>query len=83
MKYVPASLPDTPAGGVTAGIDWASEDHAVCIVNGAGQAVSRFCAEHSVEGLRIWWSAWPGQGRPRRRSSAVTGRWSRRCWRRV
>jgi hypothetical protein len=28
MKYALAPLPDTPGGGVTAGIDWASEDHA-------------------------------------------------------
>jgi transposase len=52
MKYALASLPDTPPGGVTAGIDWASEDHAVCILDGAGQVVSRFCAGHSAAGLR-------------------------------
>jgi hypothetical protein len=49
MKYPPARLPAEPPCGVTAGIDWASEDHAVCIVDGAGQAVSRFTVEHRLQ----------------------------------
>jgi transposase len=52
MKYAPASLPDGPAGGVTAGIDWASEDHAVCVVDAAGEVVTRFAVEHAAAGLR-------------------------------
>jgi hypothetical protein len=36
MKYALAFRTDTPADGVTAGIDWASADHAVCIVDAAG-----------------------------------------------
>jgi transposase len=51
MKYAPASLPDASAGGVTAGIDWASQDHAVCIVGAAGQVVARFAVEHAAAGL--------------------------------
>ena len=32
MKYAQILvLPQTPPGGVTAGIDWASADHAVCV----------------------------------------------------
>jgi transposase len=52
MKYAPVSWPGTPHGGVTAGIDWASSDHAVCVVDAFGQVVSRFSVEHTAEGLR-------------------------------
>ncbi len=36
MKYARVSLPGTPPAGVTAGIDWASAGHAVCVVNAVG-----------------------------------------------
>ena len=52
MEYAPVGLPDTPAGGLTAGIDWASADHAVCIVDAAGAVVSRFTVAHTAEGLK-------------------------------
>ena len=33
MQYaLPLVLPDVPAGGVCAGIDWATADHVVCVV---------------------------------------------------
>jgi transposase len=51
MKYAPRALPDAPPGGVTAGIDWASADHAVCVVDAAGQAVTRFTVAHTPAGL--------------------------------
>src|SRR5215472_8240384 len=51
MKYARVPRPDTPADGVTAGIDWASSDHAVCIVDAAGEVVSRFSIEHTAAGL--------------------------------
>jgi transposase len=50
MEYA-RKLPAAPPGGVTAGIDWASADHAVCVVGAAGQAVARFTVEHSAAGL--------------------------------
>jgi transposase len=52
MQYVriPA-LPVTPPGGVTAGIDWASADHAVCVLDATGAVVSRFAVQHTVTGL--------------------------------
>jgi transposase len=53
MKYAPVSRPGPHPGRVTAGIDWASADHAVCVVGGAGEVVSRFSVEHSAEGLRV------------------------------
>src|SRR5215469_5347729 len=52
MKYAPLYRPGTPSDGMTAGIDWASADHAVCIVDAAGAVVSRFTVAHTAEGLR-------------------------------
>jgi transposase len=52
MKYARVSPPDAPPGGLSAGIDWASADHAVCIVDAAGEVVSRFSVAHTAEGLR-------------------------------
>ena len=34
-------LPDVPAGGVCAGIDWAPADHAACVVGMAGRSPTR------------------------------------------
>ena len=52
MKYARIPRPDALPGGLSGGIDWASADHAVCIVDAAGEVVSRFSAEHTAEGLR-------------------------------
>jgi transposase len=52
MKYARVPRPGTPPGGLTAGIDWASADHAVCVVDAAGEVVSRFTVAHTAEGLR-------------------------------
>jgi transposase len=48
---VPGTLPATPPGGLTAGVDWAKDDHAVAIVDGAGTVVDRFTVPHSSAGL--------------------------------
>jgi hypothetical protein len=76
MKYALVSRPGTPPGRLSAGIGWASADHAVCVVDAAGEMVS---VEHSAEGLRDLvqrlarvgrcrprLSVWrrPGRGRP-------------------
>jgi transposase len=53
MKYAPVSWPDVPPGGVSAGIDWASADHAVCVVDAAGQVAVRFSVVHTAAGLRV------------------------------
>jgi transposase len=50
MEYA-RKLPAAPPGGVTAGIDWASADHAVCVAGADGQAVARFTVQHSAAGL--------------------------------
>jgi transposase len=44
-------LPDVPPGGVCAGIDWASKDHVVCMVDMAGRVVGRFSAMHDRAGI--------------------------------
>jgi transposase len=52
MKYAPVSRPGVPPGGVSAGIDWASADHAVCVVDTAGQVAGRFSVAHTAAGLK-------------------------------
>ena len=52
MQYaLPQVLPDVPAGGVCAGIDWATADHAVCVVDMAGRVTDRFSAAHDKAGI--------------------------------
>lgn len=51
MEYPPDTLPAVPPGGVTCGIDWANDDHAVCVVDAAGKVVQRFTAGHTGNGL--------------------------------
>jgi transposase len=53
MEYARVCLPDSPRGGLTAGIDWASADHAVCVVDAAGEVADRFSVAHTAEGLRV------------------------------
>ena len=53
MQYAPTpSLPATPPGGVTAGLDWATDDHVVAIVDNTGQVKTRFTVPHTAAGLR-------------------------------
>jgi transposase len=44
--------PSTAAGRVTAGVDWAKDDHAVCVVGDQGEALERFTVRHDAAGLR-------------------------------
>ena len=53
MKYAHGSRPGVPPGGLSAGIDWASADHAACIVDATGAVVSRFTVAHTAEGLSL------------------------------
>ena len=41
----------TPTGPVFAGVDWASTDHAVCVIDGAGAVLWRHTVSHSRTGL--------------------------------
>ena len=54
MKYAPIQvLPDVPAGGVFAGIDWATADHVACVVDMAGRILDRFSAAHDKAGIEM------------------------------
>jgi hypothetical protein len=44
--------PSTAAGRVTAGVDWAKDDHAVCVAGDQGEALERFTVRHDAAGLR-------------------------------
>ena len=51
MPYaLPLVLPDVPAGGVCAGVDWATTDHVACVVDMAGRVTGRFSAAHERPG---------------------------------
>jgi transposase len=45
---LPLSVPEAV---FYAGIDWAAETHAVCVLDAAGKGVARFTIAHSAEGL--------------------------------
>lgn len=51
MQYAPVTLSDQPVNGLTCGIDWARDDHAVVIVDSGGRAIYREVIEHSAKGL--------------------------------
>jgi transposase len=46
------ALPELPPNDVTAGVDWARDDHAVCVVDGRGRETFRGTVEHTSAGLR-------------------------------
>jgi transposase len=45
-------LPEVPANGVTGGLDWASADHAISVVDDKGHQVARTTVEHTKAGLK-------------------------------
>jgi transposase len=47
-----AQLPDEPPNGVTGGLDWARDDHAVSVLDARGRELVRHTVEHSAAGLR-------------------------------
>jgi transposase len=47
-----SELPDRAANDVTAGLDWASADHALSVVDGSGREIARTMIEHTKTGLR-------------------------------
>jgi transposase len=52
MSVAESVDPGRPAGRPTAGIDWASETHAVSVVSYQGAELERFTVEHTAAGLR-------------------------------
>jgi len=55
MQHAPitasGALPAVASGGVTAGLDWATDDHSVAVVDVTGTVVERFTVEHNAGGL--------------------------------
>ncbi len=55
MQHAPttprSALPVVPPAGVTAGVDWAQDDHAVAVVNATGTAIERFEVNATAAGL--------------------------------
>jgi transposase len=45
------TLPDAPPNGLTGGLDWARDDHAVSVVDTRGREVTRHTVAHSAAGL--------------------------------
>src|SRR5260370_35506064 len=65
MKYAPIQvLPGVPAGGVFAGIDWATADHVACAVDMAGRILDRFSAAHDKAGIGMLITRLRGNGAP-------------------
>jgi len=46
------SVPLQDTARVCAGVDWAKDDHAVCIVDTDGEVLDRFTVDHSAAGLK-------------------------------
>ena len=80
MKSARNTLP-TPesANGVTGGIDWARDDHAVSVVDAPRPRNRAAQVEHNVAGLPHWSPCSRAPASLRSRSSAPTGRSSTRC----
>jgi transposase len=43
---------EDPFTRVCAGVDWAKDDHAVCVVDADGEVLDRFTVEHTAAGLK-------------------------------
>jgi transposase len=52
MQYAPVVLADQSANGLSCGIDWARDDHAIAIIDSGGRVIFRSVIEHSTKGLR-------------------------------
>ena len=44
--------PNASTARVCAGLDWAKDDHAVCVIDSDGQVLDRFTIEHTATGLK-------------------------------
>jgi transposase len=44
--------PSAAAARITAGVDWAKDDHAVCVAGDQGEVLERFTVRHDAAGLR-------------------------------
>jgi transposase len=62
VKSASNALPEEPPNGVTGGLDWARDDHAVAIVDTRGREVHRAMVEHSAAGLHALTGVLDGHG---------------------
>jgi transposase len=46
------SIPQSPGVRVTAGVDWAKDDHVVCVVGEQGEVIERFTVANDAAGLK-------------------------------
>lgn len=79
MKSARNTLPEKPPGGITCGIDWARDDHAVSVVDATGREISRCSAEHSAAGLRELTGVLARAGARDRADWLTPGRWFHRA----
>ena len=47
-----SSTPNADSTRVCAGLDWAKDDHAVCVIDPDGEVLNRFTIEHTAAGLK-------------------------------
>jgi len=47
-----STLPDEPPNGLTGGLDWSRDDHAVSVVSDRGRELVRHTVQHTADGLR-------------------------------
>src|SRR4051812_38024122 len=52
MQSASTTLPAVAPNGVTGGIDWANNDHAIAVVDACGRTIKRFTVPHTGHGLR-------------------------------
>lgn len=52
INTVGTVLPEQPLNDLTAGLDWARDDHAVSVVDARGREIARRSVEHTAAGLR-------------------------------
>ena len=52
MSLTPTTVPTRAPGRICAGLDWASVDHAVCILDTDGTVLERFFVAHDAAGLK-------------------------------
>lgn len=51
LDSAPNTMPDQPPDGVTAGIDWAKDDHVIAVVDAAGTVMDRFTVDRTGASL--------------------------------
>ena len=72
MSVTDAADPVEPSP--TAGVDWATDNHAVAVVAPDGEQILRFSVTHDMAGLRRWSNGCWVPGWPRSGSSVRTRR---------